>query len=124
MTHSAIHFSLGALAATALCVPSIARRLCAGEPLARPLRAWLGWSLAAGIWAVVPALLLHAGLPAAFCHGWWMNIFLLHPALCHLNLGGTIVATSLLAFCFGLDYAVLLIAVRLAEKRHDAALRS
>ena len=125
MTHSAIHFSLGALAATGLCLPSLARRFrSTGTPLARPLLKWLVCSLGAGLWAVVPAILLHAGVPAAFCHGWWMNVFMLHPLLFRLNLGGTIVATAMLAFCFAVHYGLLLCAVRIAEKRQAAALCS
>ena len=124
MTHSAIHFSLGALAATGVCLPSLLRRLRTGTPLVGPLLRWLCWSLGTGLWAVVPALLLHAGLPAAFCHGWWMNLFILHPLIYRLNLGGTIVATAMLVFCFGLHYGVLLFAVRSAEKRRASSAKS
>lgn len=121
MTHSAIHFSFGALAASCVCLPPLARRLRGDAPLAPGLLRWLGWSLASGVWAVAPALLLHAGLPPAFCHGWWMNLFMLHPFLSRLNLGGTITATAALVICFGIHYGFLLLAVRSAEQRRIAS---
>jgi hypothetical protein len=119
MAHSAIHFSVGILAATALSAPSLARAFAARRGLAAAVGRWLVWSYALGLYAVIPSLLRRAGAGETFCRGWWMNLFLFHPLLAHWR-GGTVVAAAALACTFALQYGVLLGALRIASRRRPA----
>jgi hypothetical protein len=111
MTHSAVHFALGVVVATSFFAPGILHALRRQQKLAPLLRRWLLSSYAVGLWAVVPAILRHVGLPEAACSGWWMNIFLFHPLLSHLHLGGVIIGGFCLALVLALQYGTLLLAL-------------
>lgn len=111
MTHSALHAAFGMLLATALFAPRLLRALRRDDRPSRTIGAWLLISYAAGLYAVVPSLLLHAGVPAGICSAQWMNIFLLHPLLTRMRLGGTIVASATLAVLFAMQYAAVLLAI-------------
>lgn len=119
MTHSAIHFALGAAVAAAAWLPAVARNWRAGAPLAEPTGRWLLATYALGLWALLPALLRHAGLPAAWCDGWWMNVFLLHPLLSGLHLGGALVGAAALGAVLLAQYGVVLLALARTSARRN-----
>jgi hypothetical protein len=109
------------LLATVLCGPWLSRAVLRDARPSRAIGCWLLISYAAGLYAIVPSLLLHAGVPASVCSARWMNVFLLHPLLTRMKLGGTIVATAALAALFAMQHAVVLLAIwridRLRRKR-------
>jgi len=117
MAHSALHFSLGMVIGSAATLPRVAKAWIANRTLAGDLRRWLLVSYALGLYAIVPSLLGWCGLPAAFCRGWWMNVFLLHPLLTRLKAGGMIPAGCAICFCFVVPYCLLLAALRRAAHR-------
>ena len=116
MAHSAIHFALGAAVATAAAAPSLRAAFQGRRSLARSVGGWLLLSWAAGLYAIVPGLLHYAGLPDRICNGWWMNVFLFHSALRHVRAGDIIGAMVLAAF-FAAQYAVLLAAIWIVQRR-------
>jgi hypothetical protein len=120
VAHSAIHFALGVAAGTALSAPALSRAFARSRKLAMPVLRWLLFSYALGLWAVVPSLLRHAGIPESFCGGWWMNLFLFHPLLARYH-GGTVVASATLLACCAAQYALLLAAIRLQMRRRGPA---
>jgi hypothetical protein len=120
MAHSALHFALGALTGAAAATRPLAAAWRGGRPLARPCRLWLAASYGLALWAVVPPLLKHLGVPEALCEAWWMNIFLLHPALTRLKAGGAIAGTIVLLTVGTAQYTLLLMAVRRARERRPA----
>lgn len=120
MTHSAIHFSLGVVVTSTFFAPGILHALRRQQKLAPLLLRWLLASYAAGLWAVLPAILRHAGLPESVCGGWWMNLFLFHPLLSQLHLGGVIIGGACLAAVFALQYGTVLLA--LWSARHPGRL--
>ena len=122
MAHAALHFSLGAAAATAVVLPRLAARARAGAPLSGEfLRLWT-LSGALGLLAVAPPLLRRAGLPEAFCEGWWMNACLLHPLISRFVRGGETAAPLALGAVLGFQYALVLAAiVRRRRQRRGTA---
>jgi hypothetical protein len=121
MAHSALHFALGAVTGAAAAAPPLAAAWRGGGPLARPYRLWLGASYGLALWAVVPPLLGSLGVPDAVCKAWWMNVFLLHPALTRLKDGGAVAGTLVLLAVGSAQYILLLMGVRLAQRRVRAA---
>jgi NADH-quinone oxidoreductase subunit J len=59
-----------------------------------------------------------AGAPDAFCDGWWMNVFVLYPAVRALfPRGGMPLGGLVLACMFAAQYGLLLLAIRRAARR-------
>lgn len=117
MAHSALHFSLGMAVGYAAVLPAVVRGWRSGRPLHRTLGRGLIVSCALGIYATLPSLLGWAGVPEAVCRGWWMNLFFLHPLVTRVKAGGMIPAGFALVVCWLLPYAVLLAAIRRAQRR-------
>jgi hypothetical protein len=117
MAHSAIHFSVGMAVAAAAAMPTLLRGWQRDEPLAERLRRWFAWSLAAGTFAVFPAILRRLGVPAAVCEAGWANLFLFHPLINRLKPGGETMGPLLLGAGLAFHYAVLLAAVLRARRR-------
>ena len=123
MMHSTLHFGLGMLAATAWRGPALRRTWRAGRPVAGALGRWLAACYALGLFGIVPNLLRRAGVPHAVCEGWYMNVFLLSPAWNRLLHGGNIYGPAVLTALIGLQYGILLLAIRRATRGLAAAAR-
>ena len=120
MAHTALHFSLGVVIASAVMLPAVGKAWRGGTAVARVIARWLVAAYTLGIYAVIPSLLGWIGLPAACCGGWWMNAFLLHPLLNRWVTGGMIAAGAAIVVCFGAPYLVLLAAVWRARTFEDS----
>lgn len=116
MTHVTLHLAAGMAAGMAAMSPAVARAWQRRERLAPSLGCGLAASLALGMLATVPSLLRHAGAPDAFCDGWWMNLFVLYPAIrALLPRGGMPLGALALAGIFAVQYGLLLLAIRRAQ---------
>lgn len=70
-----------------------------------------------GVYAIMPGILEHAGIPRAVCHGWWMNIFIFHHLLDMLEKGGLIVGTIGILSGFAVQYTLLMVALIVTRRR-------
>ena len=120
MAHSAIHFSIGMIAGSIVTFPPLIKAWLANSPLTKKIRRWLLISYAAGIYAIIPSLLGWVGMPASFCDGWWMNIFLLHPLINKLGTTGRLIPATIAVFlCFVVPYLIILAAIFRAKKEKE-----
>jgi hypothetical protein len=122
MAHAAVHFAAGLAFGMAAGAPRLAshwRR--SGGPLAPTVSRWLAGSWAAGLYALLPGVLDLAGLPGAFCDGWWMNVFVLHPLLNRLFPGGYVIGAGALGVLLAAQYGVVLAALVRARRRPMAS---
>ena len=71
---------------------------------------------ALGAYAWIPGLLMHLGLPRAFCTGWWMNVFLLHPWVDRFKHGQEILGGVMLLGTMGVPYLFLVACVWRARR--------
>ena len=110
MAHFCFHFACGLSVGMLLWSPPIVRALRAGEGIARHLGRWIVFSYALAIAAIIPTLLAAIGVPEAFCRGWWMNIFLLHPLLDHWLTGEKLTGELLIVGWVAIQYASLVAA--------------
>lgn len=113
MAHAALHFAVGLAAGMAVQAPALRRAWDQGRELAPAVMRWLLVSWGLGFWAIIPSLLRYAGVPAGFCNGWWMNLFLFHPLINHFGPHGTIIGAALFVAGFSFQYAVLVAAIRM-----------
>lgn len=111
MAHAAFHFAVGCAAGIVLATPRLAAAWQSRTGLAPAVSRWLAVSWVAGVLAIVPSLLRYAGVPAAFCVGWWMNIFALHPFINHHLPSLTIAGTTMFVGEFAAQYLVILAAL-------------
>lgn len=124
MAHTALHFAIGLAAGTALSGPAVLRALRnrrAAVPCAPSVTRMVAWSWTLGLWAIAPNVLRALGLPEAACAAWWMNVFLLHPAVDRLHAGGTLIGGALLVAVLAAQYGLILLAVALAGRRPSPA---
>ncbi len=116
MMHSTLHFSLGMVVGTALTYRPLLdawRRRTATAP---HLRRWLVVAYGLGVYAIIPNLLRRAGVPHSVCEAWFMNIFLLSPALNRLVQGGTIYGPFVMGLFVVSQYLTLLWALKRAQR--------
>ena len=122
MAHTALHLSAGLAAGTFLPIPSLIKRLTGRRRKSGPLGVWLLAAYALAFFASVPNVLRSLGVPESVCSGRWMNIFLFHPLIDAAKDGGMLIGELLLAACFSVQYAVLLMALHAVKQRtsnHD-----
>ena len=117
MAHSAMHFTIGLAVGTAAFLPSVARALRRRDAVAPALARWIGASWALALFAIVPSLLRHLGVPDRVCSGWWMNVFLFHSFANRWKAGGMLIGELGVAACMTLQYVVLLVALRRVSMR-------
>ena len=118
MSDRILHFVIGVLVGMVAYLPFLVRAWRRRELLS-PCLIRLGLlSLGLGMWAVVPNLLRAAGLPASFCAGWPMNLFMFHHLIDKLHPGGALLGELLVMGCFALQYVLVLVA--LAQRRGPA----
>ena len=120
MAHSALHFSAGLVTGMAVLAPAALEAFRSGSGLYRAVRRWVAVSWALGVFAIVPSLLHHIGVPPVVCNGWWMNVFFLHSLINGLSQGGDLVGAATLVACFTAQYAaVLAVIARLSRREGD-----
>lgn len=126
MAHSALHFSAGMLTAAIWAVPALIRARLSGKPLANRFLAWMLLGLALGAYATVPAWLGRLGIAASLRHSPWANVFLFYGWIHAWKPGGRTSGPVLLSLLFGMQYAVLLLAIldRKRRKRPGAPRRT
>lgn len=117
MAHSALHFSAGLVTGMAVLVPAVFEAFRSGASLSRAVRRWVAVSWVLGLFAIVPSLLHHIGVPPVVCNGWWMNVFFLHPLINSLSRGGDLVGGATLVACFTVQYAAVLAAIARISRR-------
>lgn len=115
MAPTLLQFGIGMAVATLGHAPRLARAWRAAQPLAAPLGRWMLWSWGLGAFAIVPNLLRTLGLPDAAAQHGAMNIFLLNPLVGSLRPGDSLRGLILVAAMAGLQYLVLLAAIRRAR---------
>ncbi|MBN1558560.1 MAG: hypothetical protein JW951_10500 [Lentisphaerae bacterium] len=124
MAHSALHFSLGMAAGTAVACRPLLRARRAGARLAPVYGRWLLLCYGLGCYAVIPSLLRRCGVSESVVSAGWMNVFLLHPLLTRLKPGGGLLGPAALLVCLTAQYAWLLLALRRLPASPPAAPRS
>jgi hypothetical protein len=121
MVNVTFHLAIGMSAGMAAAARPLFRAWRAGQPVARPLGRWLLVAAAGGLVAVVPNLLRHAGCPDRVCDGWWMNLFVCHPAIRRIGFGGAPLGAVALAWVFAAQYALVLAAIIRCGRRAPRA---
>ncbi len=105
------------LLGTLLGIPPLLRAWAVGKtPLAARFKVWLTLSYGLGIFAVTPSILRLCGVPQAATGHWLMNIFLLHPLVNQYQIG-VIKGGALVFSIAGLQYILLVLAIRAARGR-------
>jgi len=115
--HIFLHFAIGMGVGTLLALKPLVERCYLRRPLVPAFWRWFVLSYGLGGWAIMPSLLRQLGLPPAFCSGWWMNLFLLHPLIGRLHPGGMLINQVGMATLATLQYAALVVAVVAAGRR-------
>ena len=119
MAHSALHFAVGLAAGTAFLLPSVLAKLRTGEKAASATGRMIASSYALGLFSVVPNILRHCGIPAAFCDGWWMNLFLFNPLIDRVKHGGLLVGEISILLMFAVHYVIILDGIMAATRRNS-----
>lgn len=111
MAHAALHFAAGMTAGMILMAPRLRRAWQQRAQLYPAVRWWLlaAWGL--GVTATIPSLLKYAGAPEAFCSGWWMNLFLLHPLINRMLPQNLILASFTFGGLIAFQYLVILASI-------------
>jgi len=114
---TSFHFGIGMAIGTACALPRLARAWHDDRPLTAAFRQWFLFSYGLGLWAIAPNLLRRLGAPEALATHPAMNIFLLHPLINHSMRGGVLRGAVLVGSIAGLQYLLMLLAIRRARGR-------
>lgn len=114
--HFLLHFGVGLTCATLALLPRLTRTLFSHQPCANTVGRWILASYGLGLFAAFPNLLSAIGLPHSVIHGWWMNLFLLHPLIDRFHPGGQLLGQLMVAAAFCLHYALILIGLHRASQ--------
>jgi hypothetical protein len=117
MAHSTLHFAAGMAVGSAVTLPPLLIAWARGEQLSRHFTRAFAASYAAGVYAVVPAILRNLGVPDAVCDGRWMNVFLLYPWINAVKPGATTMGPLVLGACLAAQYGMLILALARARMR-------
>ena len=98
-------------------MPMILRAMWGEDSMAPAFKRWLVLSYGMAFFAIVPGLLRFCGVPAPLYQGWWMNVFLFHPAIDRIETGGMLVGGFGITLCFGFQYGLLLCALAKTKDR-------
>lgn len=115
--HPFLHLAFGLCAGALIGFKPLLQCWLDRRPLAGGFLRWYLWSYALAAVAIFPALLHQVGLPAKFCMGWWMNLFLFYPLLGNLKPGGMLVGELAIAAIFAMQYGTLLLAIAAIHHR-------
>lgn len=116
MAESVFHFAVGLAVGTAAFMPAMVRRIRTGERMSGFFTKWFAAAFGLAVLAIIPGILVRMGLPERFLTSWWMNIFVLFPALNSLKHGGFIVGTAITLGCGAVLYLSLLLAIALGRR--------
>ncbi len=111
MAHSTLHFAAGLALGSAATLPPLLKAWARGNTLAPQFARMFAISYATGIYAVIPAILRHLGVPDAICDAPIMNIFLLYPWINIVKPGAITSGPLILGALLGMQYAILLLAL-------------
>lgn len=112
MAQSTLHFSFGMILGTLGALPPLWRAWRQGRPVARLVGRWCLLSYALGLYAVLPAIIQRLADDPALGSGPWWNLCLLYPLFDRLALPSIVGGELAIATLFGLQYAVILLAIR------------
>ncbi len=115
MAQSTLHFSFGMILGTLTALPPVWRAWQQGRPVARLVARWCLLSYALGLYAALPAIIRRLADDPQLGSGPLWNLFLLYPLLDHLQLPSIAGGELAVAALFGLQYAVILLAIRRAR---------
>lgn len=118
MADSSLHFAIGLAAGTAILLPGVLKRIVSGSKTSQSAGHLLAVSYALALFAIIPNILRHGGLPEFFCSGWWMNLFLFNPLLDKLKAGGMLIGEIMIVILFTTHYSLILLAI--ARNQHRA----
>jgi hypothetical protein len=117
--HVYFHFALGLLLGGFISFKKVLETCYHRRPLSPALAWWIGSTYCGGLFAIVPSVCRMAQLPEAFCRGWWMNIFVLHPLVDQWMAGrGLLIGELLIIAIFGSQYMVILLAIIAARRKN------
>lgn len=114
-----MHFTLGLAAGTCIFLPMVLRKLRAGEKCAPEIGRMIASSYAMAVFAIIPNLLRHAGLPVSFCNGWWMNLFFLNPLMDRIKPGGMLIGEIMVVVLFFVHYSITVFALARTRSRQE-----
>lgn len=117
MADRLLHFAVGMTLGVAVFLPAVCHAWQRNAYLSRSVGRMILASLGLGGFAVIPSVLARLGLPVAFCRGWWMNVFVLHPLLDRLRPGGMLIGEVATIALFCCQYVLILIALKYREKQ-------
>ena len=117
MAHSTLHFAVGMVVGSACTVPPLLSAWARQHPLHPPFARWFLSSCAVGLYAALPGLLRHLGVPDAVCDSPWMNVFLLYHEINVVKPGAVTSGPLIMGAILGGQYA-LLIAALLWRRQH------
>ncbi|MEI6809555.1 MAG: hypothetical protein WCN95_12615 [bacterium] len=117
MAESIFHFAVGLAVGTAVFVPALVRHFKTGERMSAVFAKWFAVAFGLAVLAIIPGLLVRMGLPERFLTAWWMNSFVLFPALNSFKHGGFIVGTAITLGCGAVMYLSLLLAIGLKRQQ-------
>jgi hypothetical protein len=112
MADRSLHLALGLAIGTMIFIPKIICLWRGGRSIYMAIAQLLIASYGLGFLAVVPNILRRIGVPASVCNVWWMNVFVLNPALDRFRPGGYLIGGLLVAGIFALHYCLLVCAIR------------
>ena len=124
MADASLHFAAGLALGMALATPRLRQAWSQRHVLAPAMLRGMTLSWGLGLWAVTPSLLRYAGMPDAFCQGWWMNLFLLHPLINRWGPHATIIGAVALVSCIAFQYGTILAGILRARMRPTPASRA
>lgn len=116
MAQSTLHFALGMAVGAALYAPALRRAWIRGERLARPAGRWLVAAYGLGLYASLPAVFRRLGAYEMWTESWWVNVFILYPAIQRLNVPSILLGETLIAALFAIQYLVIVQAIRRVGK--------
>ncbi len=129
MANWSFHLAVGLLTGTAIGLyPALKSIISAGKPDCRdkptcPAYLCIGRMLvisaAMGILAIIPNIMMFAGLPQSLCRNPLMNIFVLHPLIDRVKSGGILIAELVLVSLFVFHYSLILAAI--VRLRHSGS---
>ena len=118
MTHSSIHFAAGMIAAMAVHLPCIIKKIKRQEPLFATLFSQFISSVLLGAIASAPALIARLGVPSGFFDHPIANFFFFYPIINSLfGRGGTYTGPAAIVLMFFVQYTTVLFALHAAGRR-------
>jgi hypothetical protein len=116
MAQSTLHFAFGMAVGSAWAMPRIIMCWKKSRPMAAAVSRWLLLAYGLGLYASIPSLLRRVFDGASWATASWTHIFLLYPMFDRFDLPSIALGEACIAGIFGLQYAVILLAIRRANR--------